>query len=55
MKRDPDMPSMNSWHLGLTQAIFQNLTDVESSSQLQANDPHGSPRVRLTKPRSDDF
>jgi transcriptional regulator with XRE-family HTH domain len=43
------------WHLGLTQAVFQNLTDVESSSQLQANDPHGSQRVRLIKPKSDEF
>lgn len=43
------------WHLGLTQAVFQDVADIESTSQLRANDPHGSTRVRLKKPRSDDF
>jgi len=43
------------WHLGLTQEVFRSLDGIESSSQLQANDPHAMHRVRLAKPQGDDF
>jgi DNA-binding XRE family transcriptional regulator len=43
------------WHLGLTQEVFRSLDGIESSSQLQANDPRAPHRVRLAKPQSEDF
>ncbi|MGV8862858.1 MAG: transcriptional regulator [Pseudomonas sp.] len=42
------------WQLGLTQEVFRSLDGIESSSQLQANDPHTPHRVRLAKPRRAD-